>query len=251
MSDLRGRHPDLARYLEDLPHREPNLDLRDRGLFTAANGWQIDDYCRPLPPEPPGDPLPDGAWEIGRRFMYHYEFADPDIVRAVYDPDRPLEERNFLLIAHYAGLVFHLGCRVGRVIDETRTAGDGPVRVWGWNYHTLTGHLEMGEMTFEIWKHLRTGQVEFRIHAFSRAAKIKNPIIRLGLRLFGRRVQLRFARNACHRMYELTSAELDRKADRPLAERPPPPAAKSLITEPALHPAEPDETAGPERPAAG
>jgi hypothetical protein len=42
--------------------------------------------------------------------------------------------------------------------------------------------------------------VEFRIHVVSRAARIPNPIVRLGFRLFGRRQQVRFARRACERM---------------------------------------------------
>lgn len=225
------RHPDPYDYLDDLRNREPNFDLGDRSEFTAENGWQIDDYVQQLPPEPPGDPLPDGSWEIGRRLMRHYEFADPDIVRIVYHADEPLEGRDILLIGRFDGLRFYLGCRVGAVIDETRTVLGRPVRAWGWNYHTLTGHLEMGEMTYEIWKRLDTGAVEFRIHAFSRAAEIKNPIVRLGFWLFGRRTQVKFARNACRRMYELTKAELDRKAGQTPAHEVPG-AAKSLIIRP-------------------
>jgi uncharacterized protein (UPF0548 family) len=225
------RHPDPYRYLDDLRNREANFDLEDRSEFTAENGWLIDDYTQQLPPEPPGDPLPDGSWEIGRRLMSHYEFADPDIVRIVYHADAPLPGRDILLIGRFDGLRFYLGCRVGAVIDETRTVRGRPVRAWGWNYHTLTGHLEVGEMTYEIWKRLDTGAVEFRIHAFSRAAKIKNPIIRLGFRIFGRRTQVKFARTACQRMYDLTKAELDRKAERtPVSEVPR--AAKSLIIKP-------------------
>jgi uncharacterized protein (UPF0548 family) len=82
------------------------------------------------------------------------------------------------------------------------------VRVWGWNYRTLHGHLEMGQMEYEVWKWLDGGAVELRIHAVSRPATVRNPIIRLGFHLFGRRQQLRFARHACQRMAELVTAEL-------------------------------------------
>jgi hypothetical protein len=34
----------------------------------------------------------------------------------------------------------------------------------------------------------------------SRAARIPNPVVRLGFRIFGRRQQVRFARRACERM---------------------------------------------------
>jgi uncharacterized protein (UPF0548 family) len=80
------------------------------------------------------------------------------------------------------------------------------VRRWGWNYRTLQGHLEMGQMDYEVHKWLDSGEVQFRIHAFSRPARIPNPVIRLGFRLFGRRVQRRFARHACQRMARLTAA---------------------------------------------
>ncbi|HWC12345.1 MAG TPA: DUF1990 family protein [Acidimicrobiales bacterium] len=85
-----------------------------------------------------------------------------------------------------------------------------PVRVWGWNYRTLQGHLEMGQMDFEVWKWLDTGQVEFRARRFSRHAHVRNPVVRLGLWVFGRREQVRFAERACARMAGLTAAGLRR-----------------------------------------
>jgi hypothetical protein len=92
--------------------------------------------------------------------------------------------------------------------------GGRHVRVWGWNYRTLEGHLEMGQIDFEVWKWLDSGDVEFRIRAFSRRAAIANPVVRVGFRVFGRREQLRFARNACARMARLTEAALrDESAD--------------------------------------
>ena len=140
--------------------------------------------------------------------MRDYVFADPSIIRAVYYPDRPLEQRDLLLEGRFLGLRFYFGCRVGGVNDETRTVGGRRVRVWGWNYRTLQGHLEMGQMDYEVWKWLDSGEVEFRIHAVSKPAHIPNPVIRLGFRLFGRPIQVRFAHRACQRMAQLTAAEL-------------------------------------------
>ena len=31
------------------------------------------------------------------------------------------------------------------------------VRVWGWSYRTLQGHLEMGQMDYALWKWLDDG----------------------------------------------------------------------------------------------
>jgi len=198
----------------DALHDQPlNFDLAERDRFTRENGWHIDDYCQPLPSEPPGPPLPDGSWEAARRLMRDYAFADPSIVRAVYHPDRPLAGREMLLEIRFLGLRFHSGVRVGGVRDETSVVNGREVRLWGWNYRTLAGHLEMGQMDYEVWKWLDTGDVEFRIHAFSRPAAIPNPIVRLGFRLFGRREQLRFARLACERMARLVEAAL---RDRPI-----------------------------------
>jgi hypothetical protein len=45
--------------------------------------------------------------------------------------------------------------------------------------------------------------VTFRVAGYSRAAPIKNPVIRLGFRLFGRWTQERFYRNIQKRMAEL------------------------------------------------
>jgi uncharacterized protein (UPF0548 family) len=139
--------------------------------------------------------------------MRDYEFADPAIVRAVYRPDRPLEGRDMLLEVRFWGLRFRFGVRVGGVIDESRTVDGRDVCVWGWSYATLQGHLEMGQMEYEVWKWLESGAVEFRIHVVSRAGQIRNPIVRLGFRVFGRREQVRFAKRACERMACLLAGE--------------------------------------------
>jgi uncharacterized protein (UPF0548 family) len=128
-------------------------------------------------------------------------------VRAVYHPGRPLEGRDMLLEVRFWGLRFRFGVRVGGVIDEVRRVDGRRVRVWGWSYATLPGHLETGQMDYEVWKWLDTGAVEFRIHVVSRASRIGNPIVRFGFRLFGRREQIRFAKRACERMACLVCGE--------------------------------------------
>jgi len=201
--------PSARRVLDELHDKNLNFELENRDRLTPAEGWVSDDYCQSLPSEPPGPPAPGGSWEVAQGLMRRYEFADPSIVRAVYYPDRPLEERDMLLEVRFHGLRFRFGVRVGGVVDETRTIDGREVRVWGWNYRTLQGHLEMGQMDYEVWKWLDTGDVEFRTCRFSRRAPAGNPIVRLGVRVFGRRQQERFARHACDRMARLTAAALD------------------------------------------
>ena len=195
--------PRARRALDELHDRPLNFNREDRAGWTREAGWRIDDYCQPLPSEPPGPPRSGGPWESARAHLRDYEFADPRIVRAVYHPGDPLEGRDMLLEVRFWGLRFRFGVRVSGVIDELRPVEGRDVRVWGWSYATLQGHLETGQMDYEVWKWLDTGAVEFRIHVVSRSSRIGNPIIRLGFRLFGRREQVRFAKRACERMAHL------------------------------------------------
>jgi uncharacterized protein (UPF0548 family) len=188
------------RRLRELHDSSFNFDPPSLTGADGRKGWRVDDYCQPLPGEAPGPPHPGGTWERARRIMEEYEFADPSIVRAVYAPDSALEGRDMLLEARFWGLRFHFGVRVGGVFDETCELDGRRARVWGWSYRTLQGHLEMGQMDYALWKWLDDGSVEFRIRVVSRPARIPNPLVRLGFRLFGRRQQVRFARRACERM---------------------------------------------------
>jgi uncharacterized membrane protein/uncharacterized protein (UPF0548 family) len=222
------------RVLDELHDKGLNFDLERRDQFTPANGWNVDDYRQPLPPEPAGRPLPDGSWQAARRLIRDYAFADPSIIRAVYYPDRPLEQREMLLEGRFLGLRFYFGCRVGGVNDEIRVVDARQVQVWGWNYRTLQGHLEMGQMDYEVWKWLDSGGVEFRIHVVSKPAHIPDPVVRLGFRVFGRAMQRRFARHACQRMAQLTTAALHRgPGDEYYAERPASPRSGQLTVAPA------------------
>src|SRR5918997_448751 len=205
------------RALDELHDRPLNFDRAARAERTTAAGWRVDDYCQPLPTEAPGPPEEGGTWERARQLMRDYEFADPAIVRAVYRRESPLAGRDMLLVVRFWGLRFPVGVRVGGVIDETRMVHGREVRIWGWNYATLKGHLEMGEMDFEVWKWLDSGAVEFRIHVVSRPSRLGNPILRLGFRVFGRREQVRFARRAGERMACMLAEE---PGVRPAAEIP-------------------------------
>jgi uncharacterized protein (UPF0548 family) len=207
------------RRLPELRRRPYNYDPARRSEFTPANGWHFDNLRQPLPSEPPGPPLPGGSFETARRLMLGYEFADPSLVHAIYDEDEPLEGRTMLLEIRFHGLLrFHVGTRVTAVYDEERSLQGRPARVWGWAYRTLAGHLEQGQMDWQVRKWLDTGEVEFRICAYSRRAPDRNPLVRLGFRLFGRREQLAFLHSTLRRMERLTAAALSGAPVRPEAE---------------------------------
>jgi uncharacterized protein (UPF0548 family) len=201
--------------------REPRsvADLRDRPLnfdpgriaeYRPDAGWHHDDYRQALPTEPPGEPLPGGSFEVAMRLMRDYAFAEGSAIKAVFERGGGLEGRDMLLRARILGVRFNLGVRVGEVADRRDEVDGRPVRIWGWNYRTLDGHLECGQMEYEVWKWLDTGEVEFRIAAVSRRARIANPLLKLGVILFARREQLRFYRHVCDRMARTVDAELAR-----------------------------------------
>lgn len=182
--------------LDELSERPVNY--RPEELGTA--GWHRDCHRARLPDERPGDPEPGGPWEVARRLVEIYEPPAPSIIRGLYRADVPLERRDILLEARFYGLHFLMGVRVTEVIDEVR---DDDLRVWGWSYGTLEGHLERGNMTYEVVKHMDSGQVEFVTYGVSRSAPTLGPVIGLGWRLFGRRTQLRFYRRCGERVQRI------------------------------------------------
>jgi NAD(P)-dependent dehydrogenase (short-subunit alcohol dehydrogenase family) len=194
--------------LDALHARVFNYDVDHPDRLTAAAGWRHEKRCQALPAEKPGPPEPGGSWEIARDLMRDYEFADPKMVQAVYHPDEPLEGRDMLLVVRFLFLRFRVGVRIGGVFDETRTVDGREVRVYGWNYRTLGGHFEMGQMNYELWKWLDNGDVEFRVHGVWRPGGTRNPILILGFRIFGPRSRERFYATALQRMLSMTTARL-------------------------------------------
>lgn len=199
---LRSR--DVAGALAELRNRPVNYAEADAPNAAEHRGWHVDTTRAVLGQEPPGSPVKGGAWEIACRLVRAYEFADPDVIRAVYRPSDELLGRDMLLEGRFGLLRFVMGVRITSVLDEIRDCE----RVWGWGYQTLEGHLEQGKLTYLVVKHMPSGNVELRIEAYSRRAPIPNPIVRLGFRVFGRRIQLRFYREVGRRLRDSTQAAL-------------------------------------------
>lgn len=201
--------PRIRRRLAELSDRPLNYDPAALDLAAAPSGWHVDDRHQPLPAEPPGDPVTDGSFEVACRLIRGYKFADPSVVRAFYDPDAPLAGRDMLLELRALGLVsVYVGVRVGEVYDQNRQIGGRETRVFGWEYRTLKGHVEMGQMDWEVWKWLDSGEVEFRVHSVSRPASIPNPVIRLGFWLLRGHERALFLDSTCRRMKEFTELGL-------------------------------------------
>jgi hypothetical protein len=207
--------PSEPRTVADLEGRGYNFDPRRLRELVAQERWHHDDHRQPLPAEPPGEPVPGGTFELAQRLMRDYRFADGSAVHAIFAQDAPLEGRDMLLVGRFLAFDFRLGVRVGEVVDEVREVDGRPVRVWGWNYRTLHGHIERGQMDYQVWKWLDTGEVEFRITAVSHRAGVGNPLVRIGFGLLGRREQLKFYRHTCAQMAALTAARTGRPAPAP------------------------------------
>ncbi len=203
-----------------------NFDPAQRESFTEKSGWRIDHYQVGLPSEPPGEPLPDGSWAAAKAIVQNYEFPDPSLITGIFVPDLPLEERIMILRARFLMLTFLFGVKIGDVTDTIRHDDKrGDAQVWGYGYRTLEGHFEMGEINFQVWKFLESGDVEFRIQAYSKVAHIPNVFYRIGFHLFGRRLQKRFARTSMSRIQQLVLARVAKDEGKPVpAETTPEPA---------------------------
>ena len=200
------------RRLAALASTPVNFDTSRTDECTPEHGWRVDDMTEPLPGEGSGPPAEGGSWSVARRLMVEYQLADPRVVRAVSDEDAPLAGRDMLLQIRFAGVRFNVGVRIGEVYEDTREVEGRQAHVFGWFYRTLEGHFEEGQMHYEIWKWLDTGDVEFRLFAFSRPARSGPLLLRTGFRLFGRPQQLRFYRQVCRRARRLTEAQLETEA---------------------------------------
>ena len=232
--------PDWQRYedrLESVRTAAVNFDEDGHAEWTTENGWHIDEHETELPSESPGPPVPDGSWAIACELVRSYAFPDPSLITGIFSPDAPIQGRPMLLRARFLWFTFWFGVRLTEEIDETRQTDAGPVRVWGYGYYTLEGHFEKGQIDFEVRKEIRTGRVSFHIEAISKPDRIANPFYRIGFKLFGRRLQLRFARTALDRMQRLTAETLaarkSRQPDPDPETRPPQPLTPDA--EDALH----------------
>jgi uncharacterized protein (UPF0548 family) len=187
---------------------------------------RFDGLCQPLPGEAPGEPVPGGPWAVARRVVEEYRMADPAIVRARWDRDAALVGRVMVLqLRLWRLLSVRVRVRVTHVWDEDRLVDGRRARVFGFEYETLPGHLEIGRMDYEVLKFLDDGAVQFRLHARSRASGDGAWWARIGFLLFGRREQVRFYFRCCARVARLTASSLG------LPGRTPPPAVR-LRTQP-------------------
>ncbi|MCB0078311.1 MAG: DUF1990 family protein [Anaerolineales bacterium] len=194
--------------LDALGDAHVNFDPDRSEEYRKDASWHFDEYEVELLSEPPGPPVKDGPWEMGQQVMRDYRFPDPKIITGIYYPESPLAERVMLLRARFMFFTFYFGVKIGGVTDERRETEAGPAQIWGYNYQTLQGHFEKGQMNFAIWKYLDSGRVFFRIHAFSQQDRIPNLLYRAGFKVLGRPLQRYFAHQALKRMKRFVAEDV-------------------------------------------
>lgn len=202
--------------LEEYSQAKSSFDEQRVSEYTAEHGWHIDDYEQELPPEQPGIPESGGSFGAAQQVLRNYSFPPPNLITGIFLPDSPLQDRVMVLRARFLVFTFWFGVRVGGVVGEIRPLPDGEYEaVWGYHYTTLEGHYEQGQIEFTVHKYLNSGRVVFKIHAISKTGHIRNPLYRLGFRLFGRMLQRRFAFQSLARTRAQVEDMLRRNVTRP------------------------------------
>ncbi len=197
--------------IQQLQSLDYNYDEKVYHDSIDKKGWFVDCYQATLAKEPPGEPLSQGAFEAAKQAIRMYQFPDPKLIRAVFDPELQLPGRNMLMLAYFGGFSFTFGVRVTSVIDEIQTnKGGEKVQVWGYSYRTLKGHFEIGEIQFQVSKNHLTGEVRFDISSYSKPDRIPKFFYRVGFKLFGRKLQKHFAHSSIHRLQVISQAALDK-----------------------------------------
>lgn len=201
----------LRARLAEISQLEASIDLAQREQYLTEGGWNVDAREIALLPERPGPPERDGSFVTAVSILRDYRFTPQRLISGHFDPEAPLATRPMLLSARFLWMRFELGVRVHRVIDEVRSGRVGEDAVWGYSYHTLAGHLERGEITFEVVKQMATGDVDFRIHSLSQTGHIANWFYRFGFRLVGRRLQRKFAVESLQNMKQMVFDHLSHR----------------------------------------
>lgn len=182
--------------------------------MTIERGWHQYSSEATVAQGPPGPPEEDGPFARGRKAVANYEFSDPRIVIAHFDPDGPLLGRYIVLEMRALRVLHYLG---GVVVGAVRSERDKNRSVFGFRYDTLEGHIEQGVEWFVLTKDHATGTIRFAIEASWRPGQFPNWWSRLGFSLLGTRYQEQWHRRAHRLMAQLVrqpmASTLEKDAD--------------------------------------
>jgi uncharacterized protein (UPF0548 family) len=177
---------ELRSRLEGLRDKALNFDAVEEEM-TGDSGWQ---HYHSEAVIAHGDDV-DARFARAKTALATYQFSDPAIVVAHFDPAGPLHLRRLLLEIKVWGLRYLCPAVVHRVRDEAD--------VFGFRYDTLDGHFERGIEWFLLTKDAN-GNIQFRIEARWRRGEFPNWWSRVGFTLLAGFYQRRWHRRAHQRL---------------------------------------------------
>lgn len=155
--------------------------------MTGAQGWHHYHSEAVIASEHDGHAL----FARAAAALGNYQFSDPAIVMAHFDPTEPLLGRRLLLEIKVLGLRYLCPALVTHVLDEPGA--------YGFRYDTLVGHIERGVEWFVIRRD-EAGDIRFRIEARWKHGQLPNWWSRLGFRVLSGFYQRRWHRQAHRRL---------------------------------------------------
>jgi uncharacterized protein (UPF0548 family) len=155
--------------------------------MTGERGWHHYHSEAVIAREPEGDT----CFARARIAVANYQFSNPRIVVAHFDPAGSLLQRRILLEIKVLGLHYLCPAVVSTVRDEPN--------VFGFRYDTLVGHIERGVEWFLLTKN-GEGDIRFRIEARWQRGELPNWWSRAGFALLAGFYQRRWHRQAHRRM---------------------------------------------------
>lgn len=190
---LRGWKGDaLTARFAQLDAVRKEQDVREEEM-TSATGWHhyFSESVIARRSEASGTSETDELFQRACTALASYQFSDPSIVFAHFDPAAPLLQRMMLLEIKVFGLHYLCPVLVTKIRDD---AG-----VYGFRYDTLEGHIERGVEWFLLSK-TPDGEIRFRIEARWRPGDLPNWWTRVGFKLLSGRYQRMWHRRAHYRM---------------------------------------------------
>jgi uncharacterized protein (UPF0548 family) len=201
---LKGWSGDgLRARLEALTTRSRNFDAEEEEM-TGDRGWHHYYSEAVIAREPETSTL----FERARVALANYQFSDPGVVVAHFDPAGPLLHRRILLEVKVLGLRYLCPALVTRVRDDGN--------VYGFRYDTLEGHIERGLEWFVLTKNAE-GEIRFRIEARWQHGNLPNWWSRFGFMILSGPYQRYWHRQAHRRMSRLAHYGSPRRPPRDAA----------------------------------
>jgi uncharacterized protein (UPF0548 family) len=177
--ELRTRLESLARVSRNFTSREEEM--------TGDQGWYHYYSESVIAREPEGAAL----FERASVALANYQFSNPRIVVAHFDPAAPLLDRRILLEIKVLGLHYLCPALVSSVRDDGN--------VYGFRYDTLDGHIERGLEWFLLTRNAQ-GEIRFRIEARWQRGHFPNWWSQLGFMVLSGPYQRRWHRLAHQRL---------------------------------------------------